>query len=206
MYRKALLFLIIFSFFSGNIFSQENKYDKYEMLIGVGVGLGLTPDLLIDFYRELISYDDYYVYPNRNSAFYFEFGLNVDFYLTNYISINTGFTFRPETIRFKSGPEYVFPVYVNIPYSVHLNVPNAETLYIGIGVSRYIPVNIIYNNLKQFIGIPVDIGFDFIKSKRGGRRLLFRMTPEFHEKAVLIPFGIYFQTYNWRVASFNPEQ
>jgi hypothetical protein len=50
-----------------------------------------------------------------------------------------------------------------------------------------------------FVGLPIDIGFDFVKPGRGGGRFFFRITPEFHEGGTVLPIGFIWQIYNWKI-------
>jgi hypothetical protein len=68
--------------------------------------------------------------------------------------------------------------------------------------TRYYDANIEFGTKgKFFVGLPIDIGFDFIRAGRGGARLFFRLTPEFHENGTAIPIGLVLQVWNWKVYS-----
>lgn len=106
------------------------------------------------------------------------------------------------------------PLCLTIPITAHVNIPRVEWLYAGAGLSLNIPLfGMMDSTLKDltgfdidtkgkfFIGLPVDIGFDFIKPGRGGMRLFFRITPEFHDGGVTVPIGLVWQAWNWKVFS-----
>lgn len=201
--RKVFLILTIFSLIIGNAYSneqeQEHKHEQFEMLLGLGVGFGLTPK----FYEFLDpkKNDEHYVY--------FDFGLNFDFYLTNHISVSTGCTIRPKALSSPylyetyDSPGLKFPVSINIPFAIHLNVPPSDKLYIGAGICFNLPLVELGDKLEiePYISIPIDIGIDFIRSSRGGRRLMFRLIPEIHDYIRIYSLGVFFQTYNWKLNS-----
>jgi hypothetical protein len=102
------------------------------------------------------------------------------------------------------------PLCLTIPLAAHVNIPNAEWLYAGIGLSLNIPVTGMFDGLaevdtkgKFFAGLPIDVGFDFVKPGKGGGRFFFRITPEFHEKGIAVPIGFIWQIYNWKIYSGN---
>jgi hypothetical protein len=89
-------------------------------------------------------------------------------------------------------------------------VPKLEWLYTGIGLNLNIPILGMFDSLTGentkgdfFIGLPIDLGFDFIKAGRGGGRFFFRITPEFHENGTTLPIGFIWQIYNWKIYSKN---
>jgi hypothetical protein len=109
------------------------------------------------------------------------------------------------------------PVCLTIPLMAHVNIPKVEWLYVGIGLNLNIPLFSILEGLGKsgtegfkgaddrdtkgdfFVGLPIDIGFDFIKPGRGGGRFFVRITPEFHKEGTPIPIGFIWQFYNWKL-------
>jgi hypothetical protein len=56
-----------------------------------------------------------------------------------------------------------------------------------------------FSQKDVFLSLPIDIGFDFIRPGRGGPRVFFRITPTFHKGGIIVPVGLMWQIYNWKV-------
>jgi hypothetical protein len=114
------------------------------------------------------------------------------------------------------------PICLTIPLMAHVNLPWVDWLYLGAGINLNIPLmtlplgdalegltnndaglTIDLGNLKGdfFIGIPIDVGFDFISPDGGGMRFILRATPEIHAKGTTVPIGFVWQIWNWKVFS-----
>jgi len=111
---------------------------------------------------------------------------------------------------------------LTIPFAAHVNIPYVEWLYTGIGLNINIPLFGMLDSTindsggpkistkgKTFVGLPIDLGFDFVKPGRGGARFFFRVTPEFHKvdgvdkTFVTVPIGFAWQIWNWKVLVKN---
>jgi hypothetical protein len=75
---------------------------------------------------------------------------------------------------------------------------------LGVNVAINIPIADLLRPRDQdfssrgdvFISLPIDLGFDFIKSGRGGPRVFLRVTPTFHKGGMTVPVGLVWQIYN----------
>jgi hypothetical protein len=215
MTKNGLLALVLASVLVGGIFAQERdpaaaKHQSFDMLLGLNLGIGVSPNM-----GELFSAISDSRIPKGNYAMIFDFGLTYDFYLFNWLSFNTGLLLHPDVYLILSQDlENVdnftdiaaTPLCLTIPLAAHINVPKVEWLYAGIGLSLNFPIVGMFDGLAEidtkgdfFVGLPIDIGFDFVKPGRGGGRFFFRITPEFHEKGTALPIGFIWQIYNWKI-------
>jgi hypothetical protein len=182
------------------------------MLLGLNTGFGITLNI-----GDVLSIRDGTI-PKGNYALVFDFGLSYDFYLFYWLSFNTGLLWHPDIYvlldqDFNNDSIDSFtdiaatPLCLTIPLAAHVNIPKVEWLYAGVGLNLNIPI---YGMLDEvaagvdtkgafFVGLPIDIGFDFVKPGKGGGRFFFRITPEFHEKGTTVPIGFIWQIYNWRI-------
>jgi hypothetical protein len=220
MAKKGVLALVLASVLAGGIFAQEDihKHQPFDMLLGLNFGMGITPNmggLVRDLSNSRI--------PKGNYAITFDFGITYDFYLFNWLSFNTGLLLHPDIYAvldqdFNNVDSLTdiaaTPFCLTIPLAVHINVPKVEWLYAGIGLNLNIPlVGMLDNTMAAvgageidtkgdfFVGLPIDIGFDYVKPGRGGGRFFFRITPEFHENGTAVPIGFMWQIYNWKIFS-----
>jgi hypothetical protein len=218
MAKNGLLVLVLASVLAGGIFAQEggeqstdlHKHQPFDMLLGLNLGLGITPNV-----GDLLSVGSSNSIPKGNYAVIYDFGLTYDFYLFNWLSFNTGLLLHPDIYllldqdldNIDSFTDIAAtPLCVTIPLAAHVNIPKVEWLYAGIGLTLNIPVSGMFDGLAAtdtkgdfFAGLPIDIGFDFVKPGKGGARLFFRITPEFHEKGTAVPIGFIWQIYNWKI-------
>jgi hypothetical protein len=216
MKKKLVLVLLMVVLLAGGAFAQEeNIHQPRDVLIGLNFGLGITPNMFEPF-RNMGEISQ------RNYAIICDFGITVDFYRFNWLSVNTGLLLHPDIYALDqdSSNDYIYsdaePLCLTIPIAAHVNIPKAEWLYVGIGLSLNIPLfgmfdytrNSSGNRGEFFLGLPIDFGFDFIKSGNGfdltkpgggGARFFFRITPEFHERGTTVPIGFIWQIWNWKV-------
>jgi hypothetical protein len=219
MAKRLVLILALVVFLSGGVFAQKpSKHQPGDMLLGINYGMGTSPNVL-DIAKDEI--------PKGNYALFGMFlGLNYDYYLTNWLSFNSGLSLSVWLYIFlnKPVPKEIFqnlddkalidydiwakqPLIITVPFNVHINVPKVEWLYLGAGVNLNFPMERPWVDEeldidpagKFFIGLPIDLGFDFIKSGRGGVRLFFRVTPEFHEGRTVVPISLNWQIWNWKI-------
>ena len=183
---------------------QENELDnapqkKHQFLdnyFGVGIGVGGMR-------------------MNDNGIFTADLGVSYDFYLHEWVSINTGLLFHTEIYSdhnlLTNDEPMITPFCFTIPFGVHFNIPKVEWLYTGVSVAINIPIADLRSPRDQdfssrgniFVSLPIDLGFDFIKPGRGGSRVFFRVTPTFHKGGMTVPVGLVWQIYNWR--AFTPK-
>ncbi|MDR2716721.1 MAG: hypothetical protein LBB89_01460 [Treponema sp.] len=210
MAKKGLIILVLAVVIAGVALAQEeHKHQPSDVLIGLNYGMGMTPNIggvLGD--PENISRGNY--------AIVFDFGLTADFYVFNWLSFNTGLLLHPDIyLLWDQDPEEEFdnftdiaatPLCLTVPLAAHINIPKVEWLYAGIGLSLNFPVASLLDSVidedtkgKFFVGMPVDLGFDFIQPGRGGMRFFFRVTPEFHKHGTTVPIGFIWQIWNWKV-------
>jgi hypothetical protein len=206
MAKKSLIVVVLAIVIAGGAFAQEeHKHESLDVLMGINYGMGITPNI-----GRLFSGD----IPSGNYALTFDFGLTTDFYALKYLSFSTGIFMHPDIYvtldRDKEVENFTdvaaVPLCLTIPFAVHVNIPYAEWLYMGIGVSLNYPIFSILDSVVNkdtrgpfFIGLPMDLGFDFVKPGGGGMRFFFRVTPEFHEKGTAVPIGFVWQVWNWKL-------
>ena len=150
-----------------------------------------------------------------NGIFTAALGVSYDFYLHDWVSVNTGLLFHTELYSDRNlltdSEPMATPLCFTIPFGVHFNIPGIEWLYSGVNAAVNIPIADLQSPRDQdfpargnvFISLPIDIGFDFIKSGRGGPRVFFRVTPTFHKGGMAVPVGLAWQIYDWKVFSKN---
>jgi len=213
---------------------KQHKHHPFDVLLGINAGSGLTPNFFtiipklmnneppsMDNYGLIIADAgltvDFYILPwlsfnsglSLRPALYLFLGKNID-----------------DVDDFEITDWATFPFCLTIPIAMHVNIPVIEWLYAGIGLNLNIPL---FSPLdaarravkdatgdigadmdvpdvkgKFYIGLPIDIGFDFFSNKKpgsskGGMRLFFRITPEFHEQATVVPIGLVWQIWNFNV-------
>ena len=214
MKKKFILVLVLSVLLTGAVFSQH-KYNSFDMLLGINYGLGVTTNVY-----HLFSMP----WPVDNYAATVDFGLNYDFYILPWLSVSSGLSSRAGLYFFLDREindddndlmdVTKTPVSISIPLQVHVNVPNANFLYIGGGVNFNIPVyQITVSGLqvgnadinfgergKFFISTPIELGFDFVKENKGGSRFILRFAPEFHDEGTIFPVGFIWQN-NFRLYS-----
>jgi len=221
--KNKLLILVLVVFITGGLFSQEadsdevHKYEPFDMLIGLNMGFGFTPNIF-----SVLSGD----ISKGNYGLVFDFGLTYDFYLYNWLSFNSGLILHPgiyvfaatELKNVDSFTDFAAtPLCLTIPLMAHVNVPYVEWLYAGIGLTLNFPITSMLDQAagtagmdlkvdtkgKFFVGVPIDIGFDWIKPGKGGKRFFFRIMPEFHDGGTVVPIGLIWQVWNWKIYSRN---
>jgi len=212
-----LAIALVFGMTGQGAFAQE-KHQPFDVLIGINTGFGISPNIFGLFK----SISDQKI-PKGNYAIIIDFGITGDFYLFNWLSFNSGLFLHPDLYvlldqeikgKFEFKDIAATPLCLTIPLAAHINIPNVEWLYAGAGLSLNIPLfglldstvnKVAGKNIDTkgdfFVGLPIDIGFDFIKPGRGGTRFFFRVTPEFHKKRTTVPIGFIWQSWNWRIFS-----
>lgn len=206
-FAAGIMALVLATILAGGAFAQE-KHQSFDTYLGLNFGFGVTPGL----FKTIKAFTSGEV-PTGNRALIIDFGLTGDFYILNWLSATAGFLMHPDIYAildqdFKNVDSFTdiaaTPLCLTIPLAVHVNIPRVEWLYTGIGLSLNIPLFSLLKKAgvdkgKFFVGLPIDVGFDFIKPERGGVRLFFRVTPEFHEKGTTVPLGFILQIYNWKI-------
>jgi hypothetical protein len=209
--RFFLVFSLIFVL-TGSVFSAELfKHQRGDMYAGLNLGMGFTPNLF-----NVFSASD--PFPAGNYALTFDLGLNYDYYQTEWLSFSAGlmahfgmYAFLRQDLPQNAGFTDIAaaPLALTIPLSAHINIPYVSFLYAGIGVSLNIPMVSLLGgsdpeDLRQyeedvFLGMPIDIGFDFMPEDSGGMRFFFRITPEFHRSGSVMPIGFVWQIFNLKI-------
>ncbi|GHV21390.1 hypothetical protein FACS189494_06700 [Spirochaetia bacterium] len=191
--------------------NNSGKHKFMDMYVGINIGYGMmiTGDVL-----------------NLRKGYFIvtaEEGVTYDFYITSWLSVSTGF-FAHEHVSFylpedasqssniKLGNILRAPFCLTIPIQAHINIPYVSWLYMGAGAAINIPLfSFISGGIDSqtnetlntkgdvFVGVPIDFGFDFTRPNRGGMRLFFRVTPTFTQETVMMPVGIVFQAWNFKV-------
>jgi hypothetical protein len=196
-------------------FSQENssaessqaashRYQPHDMMLGFtsGGSFNKSGDVY-DLKEGFLILDGY-------------MGVNYDFYFLNWLSASSGlYLLEHMSIVLKedlpansdiSITEIMqTPVCLTIPVSVHVNMPRAEWLYLGVGAHFNIPLFSLLSTTAKadglnlpdtkgsfFVSLPIDIGIDWAKGT-GSRRFVFRITPNFLKSDTLVTFGIMYQ-------------
>jgi hypothetical protein len=195
--------------------SGEHRHEPLDMLIGINLGVG----------GALVMKDVATENPNVSYIFASDIGVTCDFYFFNWLSVTTGLFFHPQVVAIYK-PEYAeredievtdymqTPLCLTIPLQTHINVPGAEWLYVGVGLHLNIPLTSMTAEAAKttgldmpdskgnfFVSMPVDLGFDLIRSRDGGGRFIFRFTPTFLEQGTLLPIGVMWQIYNFRLGA-----
>ena len=197
------MILLLFTLLAGTAFSKESKHEGGDLLLGIGEGF--TPNILLIFSDTI---------PKENYAIAFDFGLNVDFYVSKWLSVNSGIFLRPGVYLLLDNEVTSFsdwaksPISLSIPIMAHMNIPVVDFLYFGAGIAVNFPIISMWESELRgvdskggpFLGIPLDFGFDFISAGKGGSRLFFRVTPEIHRGGkTLVLLGLMWQIYNFKL-------
>ena len=200
--KKLSWFLLLIIGLIMPVFAQ-GKHQQFDMYFGLSLGAAGMKT-------------------NDNGIFTADFGVNYGFYFFNRVSINTGILFHTELYsnhNMLTGTDPMqTPLCFTIPIGFHFNIPKAEWLYTGVSFAVNIPIADFRSSSASvnrhgevsggkspftadsvFFSLPIDIGIDMIKPGRGGSRLLFRVTPAFYKGGTIVPLGIIWQIYNWRV-------
>jgi hypothetical protein len=181
MKRVAGLLLLVL-FFSAAAFAQRertHKYEPFDMLIGINLGgsIGIGGKILEPVKSEddtTIRFGDGYITGSN------DIGLTCDFYIFNWLSVNTGLLLHPQ-INVIWKKEYnnatkketastswddttqeddevglqdvmQLPLCLTIPLQAHINVPRAEWFYVGIGMNINIPIAGLFDRTAEFVG------------------------------------------------------
>ena len=213
MIKKFFLISLLITLLSGNAFTLDSRHQSGDILLGIDLGLGVTG-------RFSKITDD--VMPKGNYAAIIDAGINVDYYILNWLSVSSGILVRSGIYMLLDMPltdsnlgakglRYVdyarTPICLTIPVMTHVNIPHIDFLYLGAGLNLNFPVASWINSDipgfdtkgKFFLSIPLDIGIDFVKPGKGGWRLMFRATPEFHKGKNPILLGFIWQVYNFKI-------
>ena len=209
MKKKIGLVLLIALLLAGNLYAQKaNKHEAGNILLGVGIGGGATPNFFT------ASGD---TIKKGNYASVAELGVNLDYYLSSWLSFNTGvfvhlgaYLFLDEELilgGLNIMDCFQTPICITVPIMAHINIPKVQWLYLGAGATFNFPISNlteseligIDNKGTFFLGAPVDLGFDFIKPGRGGMRFFFRVTPEVHREGTPIIISFMWQTRNFKL-------
>lgn len=202
---KKTVVVLMLGIASAALFAQtevpQTKHKAGDLLLGIGMAGGVTPNIS-RLQEDPLKKGGY--------GFNFDIGLNLDYYVNQWFSVSTGSYGR--VVNYvalnRSVPRSLLsfiwsrPLCLTIPLQAHINIPKAEWLYAGAGLTLNIPVNQFGERHERgdfFVGMPIDIGFDFTKQGSGGGRLFFRISPEFHEFATAFPVGIVWQIKNWQL-------
>ena len=154
---------------------------------------------------------------SEHGIFTANLGVAYGFYLHKWVSLNTGLLFHTEfysghNLLTNSNP-MAAPFCFTLPFGLHFNIPGVEWIYTGVNIAINIPIA----NLKSsgdhdafsgnniFISMPIDFGFDFIQAGKGGSRAFIRITPTFHSGGFIVPVGLVWQIYNWKVFAQKVE-
>ena len=214
MRKKILFVLVLIVLFSGSVvFGQNSKHKSGDMLLGIDLGMGLTPS----FFSAVSASDEI---SKGNYAITFDLGLNFDYYLFDWLSFNSGLFTHSGIYLLCDKPLPVdnditltdwakTPICFTIPVMAHINVPVVEWLYLGAGVTLNFPTSSMLDTElvgidtkgKFFLGIPLDFGFDSVKPGKGGSRFFFRVTPEIHSGGTPVLVGFMWQVYNFKIYS-----
>jgi hypothetical protein len=213
--KKAILILLLIALVMGGAFAQ--KHEAGDHLLGINLGFGFGANIFG------LHDSDGNLNDGAYNVFTTDFGLSYDFYALNWLSVGTGVIFRTEINGFvdstndsaKLSDIITCPVLLTIPVMAHFNIPGAQWLYLGAGATFNIPMFSLLDAAftsasrrflgdtrgKLFFGVPIDVGFDFVRSKprRGGMRLFFRLTPEFHEHGTTWPLTLTWQIWNFQL-------
>ena len=207
--KKSISILVIFIGLTIPLFAQnetdneladtpQGKHNPFDMYFGVSLGAsGMRT--------------------SNNGILTTNLGVNYGFYFFSWLSINTGILFHTEiysdqNLLTGNNPMQT-PLCFTIPFGFYFNIPKVEWLYTGVNLAVNIPIADLRSPGEQdfhtqsdvFLSMPIDFGFDFIKPGRGGSRLLFRVTPTFHKGGTVVPVGVMWQIYNWKVFSKKVE-
>ena len=207
MIKKLCLILILTVLLPGSVFAQKHK--SGDMLIGINMGLGITPNAVKISQSKM---------PKGNYAASIDLGGTFEYYIIPWLSVTSGLFLHQDLYQLLDreldfdaednfSDNLLSPLCLTVPFSIHINIPHVEFLYLGAGVNLNFPVlSVTRSDLvgfdtkgNLFIGIPIDVGFDLIHPGKGGSRFFFRITPELHKKGTTIPIGIMWQFHNFKV-------
>ena len=220
------MLLALAALLAGTVFAggRQPRHYARDMYIGFDLGFALSPNISKLNNENAIPAGDY--------ALVFDAGLNFDYYLFSWLSLNTGFFAHAGIYLLWDKPVYLIddtnfsdyaktPICITIPIMAHINIPGPDFLYLGLGVNFNFPVkSMLDKDLpgidtkgRFFVGLPIDFGFDFIKPGKGGGRFIFRLTPEFHTVKMggrsysgkPITLGFIWQIYNINISSNRPQ-
>jgi hypothetical protein len=219
---KRVFFVLLFAALAaGWAGAEENsgarpiahKHNRFDLLLGMNLGIGMTAN-----YGDLANAPSaggpIKIFPKGNYAFIADIGISIDLYLSSWLSLNTGLYLHPDlyyisdtkTIAYDLRDVMWAPICATIPIAAHINIPKVEWLYAGMGLTINIPIIEMPGGMKgvdrkgkSFLGMPIDIGFDFTKPNRNGSRFFFRFTQEFHEGGTVVPVGVIWQIHNWQL-------
>jgi hypothetical protein len=207
--KKIVGLVFMCAVLSSTAFAQG--YNQFDMLLGYGTGVGFN-----------MGGDVF----NLKKGFFIvtvDAGINYEFYITNWLSIGTGFgihenmsiVIKKDIPDSENEPELkdllLTPFCLTVPINIHVTTPGVEWLYFGVGANINIPIFSLLETSdvaddidlpdtkgSVFVSLPIDIGFDFGHNEESSLRFLFRVTPTFLELDTLITYGIFFQQ-NWKV-------
>jgi len=207
MKKKIFLVLLVLTLLAGSVFA-ESKHKAGDLLIGLDLGAFITTNIFT-VREDTIPKGDY--------AVAFDLGLNVDYYLFNWLSFSSGLFMhggayllwdKPFELAGDFSDWAKTPVCFTLPVIAHINVPILDFLYFGAGVTLNFPVSSLWDEAEAhgidtkggfYLGIPLDFGFDFIKTGKGGSRFFFRVMPEIHKGGTPILVGFIWQPYNFKI-------
>ena len=214
---KKVLIIVLFLTLAGNVFAQRSKHGTGDINLGIDLGFGFTPGTNIAKIIETPG-----TFPSGNHAMFVNLGLRPEYYVNPWLSLSSGvgfsmgwYAFLDNDFRAAGGTRFedvlLTPTSITVPVMAHINAPFMPSLYFGTGINLNFPLGHHYSEDYDpkdyghdpkgsfFWGIPIDIGFDFMQPFSGGMRLVLRVTPEFHSDGVVVPVGIRWQIYNFRL-------
>jgi hypothetical protein len=210
MKRFVAIAVAIFTLGSGASAQTDktHKHEQFDMLLGLNLGLGG------------IATGNIVKGGSGTFALSVDMGLTFDFYIFNYLSVNTGILLHPEahliiednmqknyTSDFTLSDYAAVPLCISLPIMAHLNIPRLEWLYLGFGLNINIPLMGMLDSLDDdidtkgnvFVGLPIDIGSDLMQQNKNGMRFFFRITPTILENGIVVPVSCVWQIYNWKI-------
>ena len=221
MVKKVLLASLLFALLTGVVFSQQSRHQEGDLLIGINIGASVSPNFFNVLSDDIPKGNyglaveagvnvDYYLFSwlSFNSGLLIRPGL---YLLEDSVYFQGRPPGMPPNVPWDRGDWYkrsLIPLCLTIPVMAHVNIPVLDFLYVGAGVNLNIPMLSWMETDAPagtdtkggfFIGVPIDIGFDFIKGGNGGSRLIFRVTPEFHKGGTPVLFGLIWQIHNFKI-------
>ena len=217
MAKKLIFVLVLFSLLTGGVFAQKvDKHQAGAILIGMDLGAAVTPNVISTISSMFKGSDSF---SEGNYAITATLGAHVDYYLFSWLSFNSGVIVKPgvyaflrKNFEFSENTKITdiakTPLNLTIPLMAHVNVPALQWLYAGAGLQFNFPMSSMIDSVIPpeygqfdtkggfFLGIPLDLGFDFIHAGQGGMRFFFRVTPEFHDGKTVVPIGFIWQVFN----------
>jgi hypothetical protein len=194
MKRFIAIIALVFALCRGVIAQtgETHKHEQFDMLLGLNLGFG--------------GIDTGTVLEGGSGSFALsaDVGLTFDFYIFNYLSVNTGILLHPEghlimednmkknyTSGFKLSDYAATPLCISLPIMAHFNTPRLEWLYLGLGTAINIPLIGMLDSLdydidtkgEVFVSLPIDIGFDLIQRNKNGMRFFSELRRLFLKKA-----------------------